>query len=53
MAADLVSGEPKVMEPDKLESWEWYDIDDLPTPLFGVEPNYVESYKTGKTYFEE
>jgi 8-oxo-dGTP diphosphatase len=29
-----VSGEPKVMEPEKCERWEWFDWDNLPSPLF-------------------
>jgi 8-oxo-dGTP diphosphatase len=53
MVAEWVSGEPSVEEPDKLVSWNWYNIENLPLPLFGVEPNYIEAYKTGKTYFEE
>lgn len=51
MLAEWVSGEPKVMEPHKIDYWEWFDIDDLPEPLFGTIPNYVEAYKTGKVYF--
>lgn len=51
--ADWKSGEPQVMEPEKLESWGWYDIDHLPEPLFGVEPNYIEAIKTGKNYFDQ
>ncbi len=51
--AEWISGEPKVMEPDKIESWEWHDIDNLPEPLFGVIDNYVEAYKTGRMYFSE
>ncbi|MCE9643566.1 MAG: NUDIX domain-containing protein [Candidatus Andersenbacteria bacterium] len=50
--ADWKSGEPTVMEPDKRENWDWYDIDNLPSPLFGVEPQYIEAYKTGKNYFD-
>ncbi len=50
--ADWKSGEPKAMEPDKRESWDWYDLDNLPTPLFGVTPQYAEAYKTGKSFFD-
>jgi 8-oxo-dGTP diphosphatase len=53
MVADWEAGEPQVMEPDKLENWKWYDIGNLPAPLFAVEPNYVKAYKTGQTYFTE
>lgn len=53
MVAEWESGEPQVMEPDKIESWDWHDIDNLPDPLFGVIENYVEAYKTGKVYFND
>lgn len=50
-AADWQSGEPKVLEPDKIESWNWYDIEKPPKKLFGCFTSYAESYKTGKKYF--
>jgi 8-oxo-dGTP diphosphatase len=31
---EIPDGEPRVMEPEKLESWAWHDIDTLPTPMF-------------------
>jgi len=34
LVADWESGEPKVLEPNKLEKWEWRDFDNLPEPLF-------------------
>lgn len=37
-AADWVSGEPEVREPDRIESWGWYDLAHLPSPLFGTLP---------------
>lgn len=51
MVARWVSGEPTVMEPHKLKSWDWYPIDALPNNLFACMNNYIEAYKTGKTYF--
>lgn len=51
-SADWKSGEPTVKEPEKLESWEWYDIDNPPSPLFGVVANYFEALKTGQHYFD-
>jgi len=27
-------GNPKIMEPDKCEGWNWFDWNDLPKPLF-------------------
>ena len=32
--ADLLSGTPQVLEPDKCGGWEWFDWDELPSPLF-------------------
>ena len=55
MLAEWESGEPKVMEPDKVEKWEWFDIDNPPPreDSFGCLHNYIEAYKTGKVYFED
>ncbi len=55
LVADWKSGEPRVMEPHKLESWGWYDLNDLPSPLFANLNTYIKSYKTGQTgeyYFD-
>lgn len=51
MIADWKSGEPKVLEPDKLESWDWYDVNDLPSPVFATTTLALESYKKQKVYF--
>lgn len=52
LMADWQSGEPRVMEPEKCEGWNWYDPDQLPTPQFGTIPSYLEAYKTGRTFFD-
>ncbi len=49
--ADWESGEPKVMEPDKCESWDWYSIDKLPEPLFAMTRVGIEAHTTGKKFF--
>ncbi len=49
--AEWEAGEPTTLEPDKLESWAWYDIDKLPENLFGCFTAYIDSYKTGKRHF--
>jgi 8-oxo-dGTP diphosphatase len=43
-------GEPRVMEPEFTESWHWYSLDDLPTPLFRATELGIESYKSGQIY---
>lgn len=49
--ADWESGEPQVLEPHKLESWGWYDVNDLPGNLFGPMAGYIDAYQTGKNHF--
>lgn len=51
--ADWASGEPKVMEPEKCERWDWYDMDNLPSPLFATIPSFIEAYKTGRNFWDQ
>lgn len=41
------SGEAKVMEPDEITEWKWFDLHNLPKPL------YFPSEKILKNYFEK
>ena len=50
--ADWQSGEPEVLEPEKYESWGWYDLDNLPEPLFEFCKLTVDSLKSGKNYYD-
>ena len=52
LIADWKSGEPQVMESDKVERWDWYEMDKLPEPLFSTIPTYFEAYKTGKNFWD-
>lgn len=52
LVADWKNGEAKVLEPDKSESWDWYDIDKLPQPMFEMCKLAVQCHKTGKNYLD-
>jgi ADP-ribose pyrophosphatase YjhB (NUDIX family) len=52
LVADYKSGEVQNLEPDKKDSVEWYDLDHVPEPMFGVMKNYFEALKTDKKYFD-
>ena len=47
--ADWKSGEPIVLEPDKCESWDWYELNALPSPLFVYTRLLIQSFQTGVT----
>jgi len=42
-------GEPQLKEPEKCDSWDWYDLDDLPQPLFIVTRRMIGSLRSGLT----
>ena len=52
VVANLKSGKPKNMEPDKGGEWGWYSIDNLPKPLFGTIKNTLVACITGKSFFD-
>jgi len=52
LLAEWSDGEPKVLEPDKSESWEWYELDNLPQPLFEMCKMAIDSFKTGARYYD-
>jgi 8-oxo-dGTP diphosphatase len=43
------AGEPLLAEPEKCDGWDWYDLDDLPQPLFVVTRRMIESLRSGVT----
>ena len=48
--ADLDEGEPQRMEPEKCAEIGWFDLDVLPTPLFGFTQQYVDAHRNGRVY---
>lgn len=52
LVADWENGEPEVLEPEKSESWHWYELDNFPCPLFKTCALAIESFQTGINYFD-
>lgn len=52
LIADWKNGEPKVLEPEKSENWDWHALDNLPEPMFEMCKLSFESYKTKQNYFD-
>lgn len=52
LIADWKSGEPKNLEPDKCEGWGWYEISDLPQPLFESIKDNIQAFKTKQVLFD-
>lgn len=52
LLADWQNGMPEVLEPEASGSWEWYDLAKLPQPLFEMSRLAIESYKTGRNYYD-
>ncbi len=52
LTADWASGDPTVLEPDKAGIWEWYDINNLPKPLFLPIKHTLQALKTNRNFFD-
>ena len=50
--ADWKSGEPEVLEPEKCESWDWYDLKLLPEPMFEMCTQAIDAHSAGENYFD-
>ena len=49
--AEWKEGEPELKEPDRCEGWGWYNLDNLPEPLFLMTKLAIISWKGKKIYF--
>lgn len=53
MISEDFSGETRVMEPDEITEWRWFDLNDLPSPLYFPSAKILENYRRGVFYLEE
>ena len=47
------SGDPKVMEPDEITEWGWFDLNSLPEPLFFPSKKVLANYKHNSLYIAD
>ena len=56
MTAGLIAhewaGEAKVMEPDEIIKWEWFDLNNLPSPRYFPSFEVIENYTKGQFYIK-
>jgi 8-oxo-dGTP diphosphatase len=52
LVADWQAGTPKVLEPESSGPWAWYDLAHLPEPLFEMCRLAIDSYTTGRNYYD-
>lgn len=50
--ADLISGEPMICKPERIEAVEWFALEELPEGLFEPVRVVLDALKSGQTYFE-
>lgn len=43
-------GDAKVMEPDEITQWQWFELHDLPSPLFSPSKKILDNYTAGEFY---
>lgn len=45
--------EPQVLEPDEITEWRWFDLSDLPSPMYFPSQRVIDNYKEGVVYKPE
>lgn len=51
--AEEYSGEPKVMEPDEITEWKWFELDKLPVKVFPPSTKILKCYLEKKFNLED
>lgn len=42
--SDDFEGEPRIMEPDEITEWKWFELDNLPKNMFFPSANILKNY---------
>jgi 8-oxo-dGTP diphosphatase len=51
-SAEYEAGEPVNNAPDETTDWQWFSIDQLPSPLFPPVETYLAATKSGEVFFD-
>ena len=43
-------GEPKIMEPEEITEWKWYNLDNLPDKVFPPSTKMIKAFLNNKIY---
>jgi len=52
-SADYDSGEIQTFKEERIGDWVWYDINNLPEPLFYPTALLIDLYKKGENYYDK
>ena len=52
LVAEWDDGNPTDKEPDSSQGWDWYDMDNMPEPLFISKLGLVEAYKNNISFMD-
>jgi 8-oxo-dGTP diphosphatase len=50
LLCDDFEGEPKTMEPEVIIEWDWFDLNNLPSPLFPPSQKIINNFVNNKFY---
>jgi 8-oxo-dGTP diphosphatase len=53
LLSDSFEGEAKVMEPDEITEWRWFDLNNLPSPLYFPSAKVLENYRQNRFYIQK
>ncbi|KPJ55117.1 hypothetical protein AMJ47_01165 [Parcubacteria bacterium DG_72] len=48
---DKFVGEPEVMEPDEIVEWKWFDINDIPSPMYFPSEKAIKNFLNKENKF--
>lgn len=50
LLAEEFEGEVKVMEPDEITEWKWFDLENLPNPMYFPSEKVLKNFKEEKFF---